>query len=182
MSQSSGIRNWTGKKRNSSPEVRISLVSSVPAVSGIRPGDLYVIACPRGSGLVFQHAVVPSWQASDLYPEEESDSPFYVSYLSVSPQGAVHQDLVLRELLSMPLYFSSAEDGKRRKVTAPKSPESCGILDVDRGEVRGEKDALMQVYRNWRRKLCLILQVEQYKLLAGVAAAAAAVEPDYSDF
>ncbi|MBT3328213.1 MAG: hypothetical protein HN396_18465 [Gemmatimonadales bacterium] len=165
------------RSRNLAPEVRVSLVVSVPdpVVSSLRPGDLYISAYPRGSGLPSQCAVVPAWQVSDLYPSIESNSPFYVSYLQVGSHLAVHVDVEIRELFTTPLYLSRAgDDGKRHVLNAPKEPGSCGILDVE----RGGKDPFVQLWVNDHRKLCLILEVEQYRLLVGVASAAAAVAPD----
>jgi len=118
---------------------------------------------------------VPAWQVSDLYPSVESDSPFYVSYLQVGSHLAVHEDVEIRELFTVPLYFSNAREGdKRRIANAPIYPGSCGILDVK----KGGKDPFVQLWVNDHRKLCLILEVEQYRMLVGIASAAAAVAPD----
>ena len=165
---------WPRRPGDAAPKVEVSVVETSPARSSTRPGDLYILARPHGASLISQYAIVPSWQISDLFPSVESDTPFYISYLQVSPIAERHHAIELRELLQVPLYFSTAEDGKRRNLTAPKRPGSCGILDVE----TGGNDPLMRVYRNEMRKLALILEVDQYRLLVGICSAAAAVAPD----
>jgi hypothetical protein len=171
------IAPWPRKPATEAPRVEISVVEKSPDGSRIRPGDLFVLARSHGSSLITQYTIVPSRQITDLFPSVESDAPFYVSYLQVNPAVARHRHFRLRELLQVPLYLSTAEDGERRNLTAPKKPESCGILDVE----TGGNDPLMRVYRNEFRRLALVREVDQYRLLVGICSAAAAVAPDVWD-
>ena len=165
---------WPRRPEDSGARVEVSVVETSPGRSRTRPGDLYILARPHGASLISQYTIVPSWQISDLFPSIESDAPFYVSYLWMDPVRDRHHGLRLRELPQVPLYFSTADGGKRRNVSQPKKPGSCGVLDVE----TGGDDPLMRVYRNEMRKLALILEVDQYRLLVGICSAAAATAPE----
>lgn len=163
---------WPRKPDDPAPEVEVSIVEESPPRSHIRPGDLYGLARPHGASLIPQYTIVPSWQISDLFLSVESEAPFYVSFLRVSPGS--RDSLTVRELLRVPLYYPTAEGGDRRNLTAPREPGSCGILDIE----RGQDDVYMRLWRNEHRKLALILEVMQYRQIVGVCSAAASVAPD----